>query len=87
MFSLGLAGIVEGSQLGNQVGCVLGGIHCKRLRNDQQGASKLSNRQLFSRALKSSSNIFVRIKLVTIVFSTKSVLKQYRENNYDIGIL
>jgi hypothetical protein len=68
----------------------LGGVHCKRLRNDQQGASKLSNRQLFSRALKSSSIIFVRIKIVTKVFSTKSVLKinnQYRENDYDIGIL
>jgi hypothetical protein len=63
MLSLGLAGIVEGSQLGNQVGCVLGGVHCKSLRNDQQGASKLGNRQLFSRALKSLKKVIYVYKL------------------------
>ena len=48
MLLLGLAGVVVGSQLGDQVGGVLRCVDRQGLWNDQQGLGKVSNGKLFS---------------------------------------
>ena len=48
MLLLGLAGVVVGSQLGDQVRGVLRCVDCQGLWNDQQGLGKVSNGKLFS---------------------------------------
>ena len=48
MLLLGLAGVVVGSQLGDQVRGVLRCVYRQGLWNDQQGLGKVSNGKLFS---------------------------------------
>ena len=51
MLLLGLAGVVVGSQLGDQVRGVLRCVYRQGLWNDQQGLGKVSNGKLFSEEL------------------------------------
>merc|ERR1712107_345932 len=48
MLLLGLAGVVVGSQLGDQVRGVLRCVYRQGLWNDQQGLGKVGNGKLFS---------------------------------------
>ena len=44
------------SELGYEVGAVLGGVDCEGLRDRQQGGSELGDGELFSRALMGEIN-------------------------------
>ena len=54
---VGLAAVVVGTELGNQLGSIVRSVRGQHLGDDQQGIRKLSHSQLLSTCLKPTLNL------------------------------